>query len=368
MKNVMGVINVTESPDMFQGLITNRTLATLPFGGRYCLIDFILSNMVNSNIYNVGIFAKNYSRSLMDHIGTASEWDLNKRQDRLFILTPHQTTTDDIGDAGLLYQHLDYFERSTQDVVVLADSSTVSNINFTDAVQFHLDKKADITVMYQSRDVLKVKPNCTLIDLDANQRVTGMEINPFYRRSKNMSLKIYIISKTLLMELVDQLVSRGEKHIVMDGIVKNISSLKVYGFDYQGYLACVCSLQSYYHHNMNLLQPEVWGELFSKPGLIYTKFINAPPANYRNTAKVKNSIVANGCVIEGHIENCVIFPDVKVEAGAYVKDSLIMHRSVLKTGCHLQNVILDKEVTVTENKHLVGDWNYPLVVEKKVSL
>lgn len=368
MKNVIGIINLHENEEFLKELTRHRLLAALPFAGRYRLIDFTLSNMVNSGIQNVGILVPHKYRSLMDHLRSGKEWDLARKRDGLFILPPNQSyNTSGVtkGDMDHFYQHLDYIKRSSQQYVLITNSKMVCNMNFRKALQFHIDEGADITVIYKPQASCSAEfPRPTSIRCQEG-RVIDMEVNPGDAApDSDISMEMYIMSKSRLISLVEGCVSRGEMDFVKDGIIKNLARLKIMGYPHHQYVGKVNSIQSYYRHSMELLKPESRRQLFDINNPIYTKVKDEAPANYREDACVKNSLIANGCIIEGKVENSVIFRGVTVRKGAYIKDSIIMQKCNIGAGSVLDSVICDKDVTIGEGRSLKGERNYLLVIEK----
>ncbi|NMB12841.1 MAG: glucose-1-phosphate adenylyltransferase subunit GlgD [Firmicutes bacterium] len=365
MKNAMGIINLVEPTGDMKELTAHRALGAVPIGGRYRLIDFILSNLVNAGVRNVGLVVKDQYRSLMDHLGTGKEWDLDRQRDGLFILPPDQVTASGArGDMDLLYRHLDYLEKSRQNMVIAGGTSLICNIDLDRVLAEHRAMGADITVIYKP-DWDKFDDRCTLLHVEPDHRITGIELNPIRPRSRDLSLNICILSKALLIEMLDQSIASAKTDWVKDALMRNLRNLKVYGYPFTGYVGKVTSLRSYYKTSMALLEPHIWHELFPKERPVHTKVKNEPPTRYQESARVSNSLVANGCIIEGTVENSVIFRGVKISKGSVVKDSIVMQKSVIGEGCLLQNVILDKEVVVTAEKNLVGDPDYPMVLGKK---
>ena len=204
----------------------------------------------------------------------------------------------------------------------------------------------------------------TLLNVDEDGRVTDMGIKSGRTASGNIGLEAFLMSKKLLLEIIEDSVARGEFDFTKEGIIKNIRRYKIYGFPFKGYMAKINSIQSYYRANMDLLNTEIWQELFSNAGPIYTKVKDEPPANYREQADVHNSMVANGCIIEGRVENSILFRGVRVHKGAYIKNSIIMQKSEIGANAVLENIICDKDVTISCNKRMIGDKNYVMVIEK----
>ncbi|QDR83213.1 Glycogen biosynthesis protein GlgD [Sporomusa termitida] len=369
MKNMMGLINLHESDELLREIASYRPLGAIPFAGRYRLIDFILSNLINSGITNVGILAAGNSRSLMDHIRSGKEWDLARKKDGLFILPSLQTGhvqgafPNDLAD---FFNNLDYIKCSRQRYVLLAGSRMVCNINFESVLRFHTERKADITVLYKEydgSDTSRLK-NATLVETDSDGRVIDMEICPVNARSNKLSMEMYLIDRQLLVDLIDASMSRGGTNVARDCFIKNLASLRMYGYLFSGYLACINSVQSYFEHSRELLNPEVWQELFFANGSIHTKVKDEAPAKYQQDAIVQYSLVANGSVIAGKVENSILFRGVKVHKGARIVNSIIMQKGEIGPGAVLENVICDKDVKITAGKKLKGELNHPVVIGK----
>jgi glucose-1-phosphate adenylyltransferase len=368
MQNVMGIINLNGNEKFLKEITECRPLAAVPFGGRYRVIDFVLSSMVNSGIENVGILLHDKYRSIMDHLRSGKEWDLARKNDGLFILPSGQPRLPGSkwGDVDNLYHNLDYFENSRQQYVLMSGSSMVCNINYRKAFKFHQDSGADITILYKEMDETneqQTEEGMSLI-MDDTGRICDMCYMGKVDGIKRIPLDMYILKRDLLIEIVKECKSVGDTNLVLDGFYKNRDKLKSYGFQYKGYFANINSLQSYYKHNMELLKADKWQDLFMKAGLVYTKVKDEAPAKYKESAKVANTMVANGCIVAGRVENSILFRGVKVHKGAYIKDSIIMQKCEIAENAIVENVICDKDVQITSGKWLKGEKNYPLFVEK----
>jgi len=367
MQNVMGIINLNDGQEYLTELTKGRPLAAVPFGGRYRMIDFILSNMVNSGIQNVGILVQDKYRALMDHLRSGKEWDLARKRDGLFILPPGRTQAlPNVyrGNIENFYNNLDYIESSRQQYVLIAGSHIVCNLNYRKIFKFHQEKGADITVMYKENNMDEDFMQYAILDCHSDGRLSDLAINPSQTLSRKVSMEMYLIEKGLLVSLIKDCQARGGLDFVKDILIKNINNLKIYGYPYKGYTARVDSVKSYYKHNMELLKPEKWEELFFKSGLVYTKVKDEAPVKYKEEAKVSNAMIGNGCMIEGRVENSILFRGVRVRKGAYVKDSIIMQRCDIAENVVVENVICDKNVSITNGKWLKGEKNYPLVIQK----
>lgn len=365
--DIMGIINLYESEEMLQEITQHRPLAAVPFGGRYRLLDFVLSNMVNSGISNVGILFKNKYRSLMDHLQSGKEWDLARKRDGLVLLPPATAVYPANGlrgDVDNFYTNLDYIRYSRQQYVVVAGSNILCNLTLQPALEFHKHTGADVTVLYTNNDCSIDCTGAVMVEVDSDRRISDMKVAISYDRRGKMSLGMYIMKRELLIELIENGAAHGGYDFIKHCLIKNLGSLKAYGYRHEGYTARVASLSGYFRHNMALLHPAVWQELFFKSGLIYTKVKDEPPSKYIGGAKVTNSLVAGGCVIEGTVENSILFRGVTVKEGASISNSIVMQKSMIDSGVRLEQVICDKNAHITAERQLKGDIGYPLVVKK----
>ena len=366
MKNVMGVFNLVNELDDLEELTYGRCIASVPFGGRYRLIDFMMSSMVNAGISNVAVFTHTKYRSLMDHLGSGKEWDLDRKRNGLFILPPAADELQEMlkGDLYHFHKHRDYFYRSPQEYVIISRSHMVCNIDFREVVQFHRESGADITLVYkETDDQSNAKTRRILVNNEG--RITVMQDHIGRLQSNKVSMEIFVLRKDLLLELVETSLAQGYDHFVRNAIMRNVDHLDIRGFKYNGYLGVINTIQSYFQHSMNLLQPEVWRELFFKPGLIYTKIKDEPPSKYLESADVSNTLIANGCRINGTVENSILFRGVKVNKGARLKNCIVMQNCEIQENVCIENAILDKDVMVKYGRDLKGDLMAPFIAAKK---
>lgn len=367
--SILGVINLIHETDEMESLTASRCLATVPFGGRYRLIDFALSSMVNSGIGKVGVFAQNKYRSLMDHLGSGKHWDLHHRQNGLFIMPPN---TDDVnearrGDLYHFYQHRDYFSRSSLEYVLITRSHMVCNIDFEGVLASHKASGADITVVCKEQTEL-FGGHARKVQTDEKGRVTAMQDHFGRLESDLISMEMYLMRKDLLLELVDTSLAQGQDHLVRHAIMSRVDKLHIQCYKFEGHLGVVNTLNSYYQNSMQLLQPDVWRSLFFEPGPVFTKVKDEPPARYAEGAKTSNSVIANGCVIEGTVINSILFRGVHVRKGAVVRNSIVMQNGIIGENCSVNHVILDKDVSVERSKELYGAESSPYVAVKRKAI
>ncbi|KYZ76202.1 glucose-1-phosphate adenylyltransferase [Anaerosporomusa subterranea] len=369
MKRVLGLINLFENEDLLRELTQSRPLAAIPFAGRYRVIDFILSNMVNSGIRNVGILAYSNYRSLMDHLRSGKEWDLARKRDGLFILPSNQAPgriRSGEGDIEQMYSHFEYFKRSKEQYVLIAGSSMIANIQFNGMLDFHRQTGADVTVLFQPGCQLEGQDyrHCTFIKTDADGRVSDAAVSHDPGGDQQMSMRVYLMERKLFMDIVERCMLKGEHSFIKDGLIRNLGQLKIYGYPFQGHVAVINSVFGYYHHSLSLLQPEVRQNLFSRNNPIYTKTKDEAPTNYRLGAKASNSLVANGCVIEGTVENSILFRGVHIRPGASVRNCVIMQKCDIGPGVSLDTVICDKDVKIGPGRTIKGEIAYPIIIRK----
>lgn len=370
MTDAMGIILTRNTNVRLNELTEVRDISALPFAGRYRLIDFVLSNMVNSGIINVGIATQfNYS-SLMDHVGTGKPWDLNRKSYGLFILPPQLRGNASAGLAGsevdLLQGMLTYLHRSKQKYVVLSGANVLCNMTYNDAIEAHEKSGADITVIYNEMDINDEQlRNCTTYDVAPDGRVTDIHYGQRNPKSPNAGMDIYIIDKARLQSMVEEAHAKGGQDLVNDILRGSMNYLRINAYKYEGFVGRIDSIRTYYDNNMKMLDPAVRSEIFDGKYRIYTKVKDQVPTKYLDEAEVKNSLVADGCIIDGIVENSIIFRGVRIGKGAVVKNCIVMQNTVIQDNCDLENVVIDKECTLRSGKRLIGQPNYPFILPKR---
>ena len=330
-RDTMGII--LTSNDRIPPITDIRANSALPIAGRYRIIDFVLSCMANSGITNIGVATEaNYS-SLMDHIKSGKPWDLDRKQ---------------------------------QTYVILSLGNSIYNIDFEEVVKNHIESQADVTILYKDMKGMPEREisRFTTLELDDENRITDIEVQPYYPKSSMASMDVYVMEKALLESIVDECSARGDRDFVKDALVKKMTGLRIYGYEYTGYTDKIDSLKAYYRNNMNFLNSDIRRELFNPKNPIYTKTKDQSPTKYGSDASVQNSFISDGCVIEGTVINSVLSRGVKVAKGAVIKNSIIMQDSVIEEDVELSHVVFDKEVDITKGRKLIGQESYPLAISK----
>ena len=260
----------------------------------------------------------------------------------------------------------DFIQRSQQTYVILSLGNSIYNIDFSKVVEEHIERQADITILYKDMHGSEERElsRFTMLELDEDKRVTDIEVQPYYPKTNTASMDVFVMEKALLESIVDECSARGDRDFVKDALVKKMQGLRIYGYEHTGYTDKIDSLKSYYRNNMNFLNKDMRKELFNPENPIYTKTKDQSPTKYGSDAIVQNSFVSDGCVIEGTVINCILSRGVKVEKGAVIKNSIIMQDSIIEENVDLSHVVFDKEVYITKGRKLIGQESYPLAISK----
>ncbi len=371
--DAVGVIFPNSYDELVPELVTDRLMASIPFASRYRLVDFILSSMANSQIDSVSMVVRKNYHSLMDHLGSGREWDLSRKNGGLNIVPPFAGKTSKVynGRIEALASILEFLSGQKEDFIILSDANIAINFDFRELINAHIESGADITVCYNKQElpasaVSHVDDNKGMyytFDLDDTGRITNIKINSRDTGVQNFSMNIYIIGRQLLCDLVYDAFVHGYSYFERDVLAPNIDKLKIYGYEYTGYVARISDLRSYYHENLKLLDIKNLDALFSGD-TIYTKTRDDNPTQYIGDIKASNVMAGDGCEIAGDVENCVLFRGVKIGKGAKVKNSILMTDTVIEPGANIECVITDKRVTVTEGKEIRGTDSYPIFIGK----
>lgn len=340
-------------------------MGSVPYGCRYRLIDFQLSAMVNSGIGKVGIITKSNYQSLMDHVGHGRAWDLSRKNGGLYLLPPFNIGTTGIYSNKIeaISSAMNFLRNSEEEYVLMSDCNTIYNVDFRDMFDRHLKTGADITIAYKHTSAPAIR-ELTKFELADDGRITSIS-----RRSDdeaNYSLNVIFMRKSLLERLISEAIGLGYRSFTEDVLQKNIKSLKIYGCEFDGYVRTIDGIQSYFEANMDLLNKENRKALFSKEKPVFTKVKDDVPAIYGLDSHASNSLIADGCVIEGTVENSVLFRGVHIGKGAVVKNCVLMQNAYISDDVKLNCVIADKNVVIKPNKNLSGDVKFPVFIGKGI--
>lgn len=372
--SVQGIIFSNLHDKNIAELTRRRTMASVPYACRYRLIDFALSNMVNSGITSVSVITHYNYQSLMDHIGAGKDWDLARRSGGIKILTPYMTAFNN--DQNVLYntrlealKSVNYsISRMKSDHVVLSDCDVICNIDLNDMISDHIENNADITMAVKR--VLLTKESCkrnVIVDSDETGRITDVNAYPpNVTGYHDTDLNIFVINREYLQSIVLDAIAHNYSSFNRDVLARGAARRNYRIYKYDGYFATINSIQDYYTHSMELLgDPCDRNQLFGvKRRPIYTKIRNSAPTKYNDTAKVTNSLVADGCVIDGTVENSILFRGVKIGKGAVVRNSILFQDTVTGENAFLNCVITDKNVVIRDGRVLSGHESLPFFIDK----
>lgn len=370
--SVMGIIFPNSYDAVVPELASKRLMASIPFAGRYRMVDFVLSSMVNAGIDNVSVLVRENYLSLMDHLGSGRAWDLTRKKGGLNIIPPFARKDIKLysGRVGALANILDFLREQKEKYVLMSDSHIAVNFDFRAMIDQHIASGADITIAYKEEPIPQAFLDCNnlskglyyTLDLDG-QAVTGIKVNVKDAGVKNLSMNMYVVERKLLIDLINTAFVRGQSYFERDVIIPHLEDLKVEAFKCEEYTARISGVKSYFDENMKLLNEDNLDALFgARP--IYTKIRDDNPTRYIKGATVKNMMAADGCVIEGHVENSILFKGVKVGKGAVVKNCVIMQDSVIEAGANIEYIIADKDVTIAANKEIKGTESFPVYISK----
>ena len=370
--DALGIIFPNTYDSLIPELVSERLMASIPFAGRYRMVDFVLSSMVNSGIGNVSLIVRKNYHSLMDHLGSGREWDLTRKNGGLNIVPPFAQKNIKMytGREEALASILEFLKAEKEKYVVMSDANIAVNFDFKAFMDAHIASGADVTVAYSKEELpaSAMKKN----DIGTNmyysfviedRRVVTLDICSKESGVQNFSMNIYIMDRELLIEQISTAYLHGHSYFERDILAPQLDTLNVQAYQYDGYLARICDLKSYFDENMKLLDEKNLDGLFARDS-IYTKIRDDNPTRYIGGAKVKNTMSADGCIIEGEVENCVLFRGVRIAKGAKVKNCVLMQDTVVEEGANLEYIITDKNVTFTAGKELKGSDSFPVYVAK----
>ena len=368
-----GIIFSEMYNDELNAFTHDRNMAAIPFGGRYRLIDFTLSNMVNSGITNVGVLAKQHYHSLMDHLANTQEWDLNRKNGGLLLLPPFATESFNQAHRGKLDElrnALDYLEDATTPYVLIASAHVLCNMDYRPALESHISSGCDITAVATLEDGTSSDPFAFVMTADEANRATACALNYPARVDSYAATGTYIISRELLIQVIKEYTAQGFYDLERDFIQRrfNQGKLSINIYQCQDVVLRIRNVAEYFRNNLRLTDGKVRRSLFRPDSPIYTKINDEVPTYYGMNCAVSGCIIADGCIIEGDAENCVLSRGVRIGKGAVVKDCIIMQGSVVGEGARLENVIVDKWATISSGTELKGLASAPVIIRKGVTV
>ncbi len=368
--NTLGIIFANVHDDLIPELTEKRSMASIPFGGRYRLIDFSLSNLVNAGIDKVGIITKENYRSLMDHLGNGKPWDLDRKNDGIFILPPYSTNQSGFfkGHVDALAGIINFLTRSREEYVVMCDADVVSNIDIRHIITQHCQANADVTVVYKHGTLPLNHQDTMIISTNSDGFVSQIDMAEKMNEEVNFSLDIFVIRRELLIEWITDASRKNLVSLSRDVFLPRINEIRMYAVESTDFAEVVDSTESYVRISRSLLNRDIRNRLFGIDRPVYTKTRDDMPTRYGVNSSVKNSLVANGCVIEGKLENSILFRGVTVGEGSVVENCIIMQGTKIGKNSHLKNVTIDKAACVGDGITLMGSDEKNIFIGKEKRL
>lgn len=363
----IGIILAGGSNHRMKELLDKRAVGAMPIAGSYRSIDFALSNMSNSKIQKVAVFTQYHARSLNEHLSSSKWWDFGRKQGGLFVFTPAVTSENSTwyrGTADAIYQNLSFLKNSHEPYVVIASGDCIYKMDFDKVLEYHISKKADVTVVCK-----EMPQNCSLerygtIKMNEDYRIEEFEEKPIVAKSNTISCGIYIIRRRLLIEMIERCAKEDRYDFVKDVLIRYKELKRIYGYKITDYWRNIASVEDYFETNMDFLKPEIRNYFFKTYPDIYSKVEDLPPAKYNIGSDVKNSLISSGCIINGEVENSILFKKSFIGNNCVIKNSIILNDVYIGDNTHIENCIVESRATIKANSYHKGEDGIKIVVEK----
>ena len=362
----IGIILAGGNNNKMRELSNKRAIAAMPIAGSYRSIDFALSNMSNSHIQKVAVLTQYNARSLNEHLMSSKWWDFGRKQGGLYVFTPTVTADNSWwyrGTADAIYQNLSFLKNSHEPYVVIASGDGIYKLDYNKVLEYHISKRADVTVVCTDKyedDVTR----CGVLKMTADGRIEEFDEKPMVSNSHTISTGIYVLRRRQLIEMIEKCAQEDRHDFVTDILIRYKNLKRIYGYKIDSYWNNISTVEAYYKTNMDFLKPDVRNYFFKQEPLIRTKIDDLPPAKYNPGSNVKNSLVASGCIINGTVENSVLFKKVFVGNNCVIKNSVILNDVYLGDNTHIENCVVESRDTIRANSCHIGEDGIKVVVEK----
>ena len=363
----IGIVLAGGNSKRMRELSNKRAIAAMPIAGSYRSVDFALSNMSNSHIQSVAVLTQYNSRSLNEHLSSSKWWDFGRKQGGLYVFTPTITADNGYwyrGTADAIYQNLSFLKNSHEPYAVIASGDGIYKLDYNKVLEYHIAKRADVTVVCTTcKDQSQVE-RFGVLRMNEDCRIEEFEEKPIVSSYNTVSTGIYVIRRRQLIELIERAAQEGRHDFVNDILIRYKNLKRIYGYKIDNYWNNISTAEAYYQTNMDFLKPEIRNYFFKQEPAIKTKIADVPPAKYNPGATVKNSLVSSGCIINGTVENSVIFKQVFVRNNCVIKNSIILNDVYLGDNTYIENCIVESRDTIRANTRHVGTNGIKVVVEK----
>lgn len=364
----IGIILAGGNSRRMKELSNKRAIAAMPVGGSYRSVDFVLSNMSNSHIQSVAVLTQYNSRSLNEHLSSSKWWDFGRKQGGMYVFPPMITAENSDwyrGTADALYQNLDFLKKSHEPYVVLASGDGVYKLDYNKVLEYHIEKKADITIVCKDMAPEEDVTRFGLVKTNEDGRIVDFEEKPMVATSNTISCGIYVIRRRQLIELIERCAAEDRYDFVKDILVRYKNLKRIYAYKLNTYWSNIASVDSYYKTNLDFLKEDVRRYFFREYPEIYSKVDDLPPAKYNPGAAVRNSLVSSGCILNGTVENSVLFKKVFVGNNCIIRNSVILNDVYIGDNTVIENCIVESRATIRANTtHIGTPEDIRIVVEK----
>ena len=353
----VGIVLAGGNSKRMGDLSKKRAIAAMPVAGSFRSIDFVLSNMSNSHIQSVAVLTQYNSRSLNEHLSSSKWWDFGRKQGGLYVFPPTITAENNDwyrGTADALYQNLDFLKRSHEPYVVIAAGDGIYKIDYNKVLEYHIEKKADITIVCKDMPADVDVTRFGIVKTNADGRITEFEEKPIVADSTTISCGIYVLRRRQLIELLERSAGEGHYDFVKDILVRYKNAKRIYAYKLESYWNNIASVDAYYKTNMDFLKPDVRRYFFREYPDIYSKVDDLPPAKYNPGADVKNSLVSSGCILNGKVENSLLFKKVFIGNNCVIKNSIILNDVYIGDNTVIENCIVESRATIRANTTYIG--------------
>ena len=363
----VGIILAGGNSRKLHELTAKRAAGAVPVAGSYRAIDFALSNMTNSHVQKVAVLTQYNSRSLNEHLNSSKWWDFGRKQGGLYVFTPTITEENGYwyrGTADAIYQNLDFLKKCHEPYVIITSADAVYKLDYNKVLEYHISKKADITVVCKDMGPEVDVSRFGTLKMNEESRIIEFEEKPMVASSHTISTGIYIIRRRLLIDLIEQCAEEERYDFVNDILIRYKNLKRMYGYKITGYWNNISTVDSYYQTNMDFLKPEVRKYFLKELPQVYSKVSDLPSAKYNPGAIIKNSLIGSGSIINGTVENSIIFKKVYVGNNCVIKNSIILNDVYLGDNTYIENCIVESRDTIRANTRYVGEDGVKVVVEK----
>ena len=363
----IGIILAGGNNHRMKELSQKRAIGAMPIAGSYRSIDFSLSNMSNSHIQKVGVFTQYNARSLNEHLNSSKWWDFGRKQGGLFVFTPTVTADNSYwyrGTADAIYQNLSFLKSSHEPYVVIASGDCVYKMDYNKVLEYHIEKKADITVVCKDMPIGANVERYGTLKMNEDCRIEEFEEKPIVAKSNTISCGIYVIRRRLLIEMIERCAMEDRYDFVKDILIRYKNQKRIYGYKIKEYWRNIASVEDYFSTNMDFLKPEIRNYFFKQYPDIYSKVDDLPPAKYNVGAKVSNSLISSGCIVNGTVEDYEKKKKSFVGNNCYIKNSVILNDVYIGDNTHIENCIVESRDTIRANTFYKGEDGIKIVVEK----